>query len=1680
MANTLIGASFSDFVQKQINIRQDRLGINQGRNTEWLIWKNSNTAFVRLASSIDVNNDGGTLAQKYPLFNTKFGGKITSGVDLNNTNSTYGWNTDNKSGYGYTIPPGILSAEIKAKNRGSLREATVEMVCHNKSQFEIISKLYLRLGYTMLLEWGWSNFYDNTGAFVQNYHNVATPSYFFAAGSTPETILHQINVDRKKSCGNYDAIVGKVSNYSWNLEKDGSFKITLNLVTWGDITESLKSNSSTVTTPQKPVDPNAPQLTFLETKANKSDLNRILSALATYIFNGTNPYNPNSSYFPTPGGMGTANAFGPIVQQSLAPSPSPKSIDKIENYWINTNTGLKQNQNHDPGANAKGELIQLIFKNLEQTTTGGVGINTSILSPNVIHQQQYIKLGALLRIMQNYTLMYNTANTANPALVNVYPQNGELIIPCFKLQNSISLDPRVCIIPFKKTFYGNVTNSQPGLSIPVGAPLVTIPSDPSMNHQTFLDTNSSFNAGDYIGRAEEIHININHIAKVLDSYIVRDTGAISVYDFLQNLMKDIQSALGNINNFEVIYDEDTNEIKIIDSTPIPGIETLFPNVDFSSSTPFVLSTMDQDNGSFLRDAKIQSKLSNNFASQTTISAQSNGEVVGEDTTLLSKFNDGLIDRLVETKQNKNNEDAKKTLLENRPARFQYEVETDYGTITPEFIDGYKQTLIDYFRLQINYAVNKGVMPPIGLLPVDLELTMDGLSGIKIYENYFVDGKLLPDDYKDSIKFVTTGVSHKIQNNDWTTTLNSLLSPLGKTVPPSVSQAAGTIINGASTQTSIQTSNQTNTQTNNQTNNQTNTQSQQTRSTPLPLNKCGLLDFSKVPPVVSIRNGKPQKPKYRKTGKFDKTQIDNILVLDNYLIKYGYTTPESRIAALSVCGKECNYRPKNENAWGYSIDSMANGWAKYFKENNSKVKYMSIYDFETGCRTNHCGQKYGFSGVGYGSNPTPADYNPIGPNGEPPDINTKTKNTAAHLLGYIYTHTYIPSTGEIKAGKGGNKPGANGDFREGWQYRGRGFNGITFKDLYQKMQKFIVANEPNLLRGKDISVHPNMAMVNEIPIASICVVAKFSAPNVKKGSPYGYNGIMQSGFSKELKKTVDEPKSTKYHDTTDIYNLIWTLARDNHGWNYGWSGAEDAKKHSLLYTQALIDLYETNPELQKRSNNWKYCSGAKPLANTTPAANAAASTGTNAAASTGTNAAAPAVTSAKSWQSVATKFIVGEEGFASKAMWDQNAYRMGFGSDKIIKNGKLVTVQKGMTCTRAEAVETFEKYSLKEYSDQVIKDLGQANWDKLNENQKAALISLAYNAGKYFISARGYGKKIKRLIEQGNLQKAGETIYTDGPKSGAQDGYIPALARRRKKEAELFNTPVPTPPAPPQPVVVASSPPPAEVVDLPTIDETSSGPIFTEGEEITSPEKDLTIYDNEDQYPQNEKFIEEKSPELDEKNIGNPTIEKITDKDGKEYFVVGTKDTGYSKSQDQNIAITQWRNKEYDKEETENQNKLKSNIKLTDNNVSSDNTINQEDVNSDPSAYPNYNKLGDLILLNDDSYMYGSKDTGWYKSKDPQECQNNWVKGIYNFNPIQGYLDGIRPANQTTQTSQVNIQPDPTVNKGSYKLYEASDGDYIVGTKETGWYKSGDREIAKRKWKKGEYNYTPSPGSPLLL
>lgn len=155
-----------------------------------------------------------------------------------------------------------------------------------------------------------------------------------------------------------------------------------------------------------------------------------------------------------------------------------------------------------------------------------------------------------------------------------------------------------------------------------------------------------------------------------------------------------------------------------------------------------------------------------------------------------------------------------------------------------------------------------------------------------------------------------------------------------------------------------------------------------------------------------------------------------------------------------------------------------------------------------------------------------------------------------------------------------------------------------------------------------------------------------------------------------------------------------------------------------------------------------------------------------------------------WLEMSVALIKKHEGFISKAKWDENAYRGGYGSDKKLVNGRLEKVTKETTWTQKEADDTLEYEIRNFYAPTVARQLGMENWNKLNDKQKASLVSLGYG-GPYFLTAREYGRKIKQAIENNDMELAAQHIR-NGPTRGLVSGkFYSGLYKRRKEEADIF-------------------------------------------------------------------------------------------------------------------------------------------------------------------------------------------------------------------------------------------------------------------------------------------------------
>ena len=52
----------------------------------------------------------------------------------------------------------------------------------------------------------------------------------------------------------------------------------------------------------------------------------------------------------------------------------------------------------------------------------------------------------------------------------------------------------------------------------------------------------------------------------------------------------------------------------------------------------------------------------------------------------------------------------------------------------------------------------------GIIPFDLDLTLDGIGGIKIGQAFTINKGILPKKYDGMVAFIVTGMSHVVASN----------------------------------------------------------------------------------------------------------------------------------------------------------------------------------------------------------------------------------------------------------------------------------------------------------------------------------------------------------------------------------------------------------------------------------------------------------------------------------------------------------------------------------------------------------------------------------------------------------------------------------------------------------------------------------------------------------------------------------------------------------------------------------------------------------------------------------------------------------------------------------------------------------------------------------------------------
>ena len=138
---------------------------------------------------------------------------------------------------GFRPMMGITDLTVASKTTyGALRQVEIGIKAWSQEQLSILETIYLRPGFTMFVEFGNAVYIDEGGDLTSKNESLHLE---FLKGTPISKIKKEIKKRRERSGFNYDGMIGKVQNFSWSFAKDGSYDCSLQLISQGELVESL-------------------------------------------------------------------------------------------------------------------------------------------------------------------------------------------------------------------------------------------------------------------------------------------------------------------------------------------------------------------------------------------------------------------------------------------------------------------------------------------------------------------------------------------------------------------------------------------------------------------------------------------------------------------------------------------------------------------------------------------------------------------------------------------------------------------------------------------------------------------------------------------------------------------------------------------------------------------------------------------------------------------------------------------------------------------------------------------------------------------------------------------------------------------------------------------------------------------------------------------------------------------------------------------------------------------------------------------------------------------------------------------------------------------------------------------------------------------------------------------------
>ncbi len=944
MTGNIVGEPIVEAIDKQIDYRQQIHGAgyipgtqNLQRTPEVQNYLNNRNSWIKMASGISLSgsaavdkitalsNDssnylreedieamqGEGLAKNLVLFNStqkldstknsyiKRSGAINSYNFLDNSNKMYGGLGSSQRGL--QPVPGIIDMSVECLNRGSIRKATIKLKAYNKFQFGLIELLYLRLGYSVMLEWGWDKYIDKITpsdnaitpptVMIEEMGSTIIENQWFDGNSYSQTdMINLVLANEEIFKGNYGGFFGKVSNFSWTLNTDNTYDITLNLITVGSVIESLNIKIPAIN---------------LDSEAIKSRRIELKNILKLDI---------NDSEISDSDNVILANVGSDKLSQWV--NYTLENFNDLRTRYIKTHDYVL-------GGDLAGVDIQ------------GKASYITVWKNNIPTESRFfVRFETFLSFIQDF-LVSNIKNEGKEDKELIFELDPELS-RCNYETNLVPLNANKVIfsVLMGEEVLSNINAVKTQTGSNKGRPIAYM----NANMAEFATKKD----GVIYGKLLNCYLNLTFIQQAfVDSQNNKEE--VSLFGFLQTICDGINESTGNCTDLEVILKKDKTVV-IIDQNQIKGGDKLIKKYEEKTSIN-IYGYEPQGSSTFVKDFKFQTKITPDLMNMVTIGATASDE---KDVNAIpfQTWNKGLVNRFGQSqyynsdedlltdleKDDISNEEFKKAfskaiiandgnsnyssggffLQDPKGYRFTYNgikiigiwvsgvdsidsnrtedsknqallseglrmykiernkkskildstdvlkdskeannnymvylsrafggdsgyksfITTEAGTNTAASVSkisystkniSTRRIVAQYFSWDNDNFIQQGknafkkylsninkaeaiastpVISGTGFIPLELDITMDGLSGIKIYNRLKINTKFLPSSYPKALKFIVKGVNHKVSGNVWDTNISTISVPVSKDPPIKSTNTTSTIQTTSTTNTTI--------------------------------------------------------------------------------------------------------------------------------------------------------------------------------------------------------------------------------------------------------------------------------------------------------------------------------------------------------------------------------------------------------------------------------------------------------------------------------------------------------------------------------------------------------------------------------------------------------------------------------------------------------------------------------------------------------------------------------------------------------------------------------------------------------------------------------------------------------------------------------------------------------------